>query len=197
MPLPRRLPGPSAAGARRRRGHAPDVVRRHLPGSAELLRATSRSSRSAFLEIYPEFILPPDQVKAWLADRQGAIVGEGARRAVRLEDRRSRSAARAPSTSRSRAVPGSSTSPASTTAADGVDKTQFFFRYDYLDREPRSSARDRSAGTSSRSPTRRGGGVEPDVRRACSPTRPPRRRRRPRRGSSRASRSRSATSARS
>ena len=28
-----------------------------------------------FLEIYPEFVVPPDQVKAWLADRQGAIVG--------------------------------------------------------------------------------------------------------------------------
>ena len=28
-----------------------------------------------FLKIYPEFKLPPDQMKAWLADRQGAIVG--------------------------------------------------------------------------------------------------------------------------
>src|SRR5688572_13806764 len=29
----------------------------------------------AFLKIYPEFVLPPDQAKAWLGDRQGAIVG--------------------------------------------------------------------------------------------------------------------------
>ena len=27
-----------------------------------------------FMKIYPEFKIPPDQVKAWLADRQGAIV---------------------------------------------------------------------------------------------------------------------------
>ena len=29
----------------------------------------------------------------------------------------------------------------------GVDKTQFFFRYDYLEREPRAAARAWSAGT--------------------------------------------------
>ena len=28
-----------------------------------------------FMKIYPEFKIPPDQVKAWLGDRQGAIVG--------------------------------------------------------------------------------------------------------------------------
>ena len=28
-----------------------------------------------FMKIYPEFKMPPDQMKAWLADRQGAIVG--------------------------------------------------------------------------------------------------------------------------
>ena len=28
-----------------------------------------------FFKIYPEFKLPPDQMKAWLADRQGAVVG--------------------------------------------------------------------------------------------------------------------------
>jgi len=29
-----------------------------------------------YLDLYPEFKLPPDQKKAWLADRTGAIVGE-------------------------------------------------------------------------------------------------------------------------
>ena len=29
-----------------------------------------------FLKIYPEFTVPPDQAQAWLADRQGAIVGK-------------------------------------------------------------------------------------------------------------------------
>ena len=28
-----------------------------------------------FLAVYPEFKVPPDQLKAWLADRQGALVG--------------------------------------------------------------------------------------------------------------------------
>ena len=28
-----------------------------------------------FMKIYPEFKMPPEQMKAWLADRQGAIVG--------------------------------------------------------------------------------------------------------------------------
>ena len=38
--------------------------------------------------------------------------------------------------------------------ADGVDKTQFFFRYDYLD-ENRTFGEGTSAGTSSRSTTAR------------------------------------------
>ena len=30
-----------------------------------------------YLKMYPEFVLPPDQMKAWLATRTGAIVGRG------------------------------------------------------------------------------------------------------------------------
>ena len=41
--------------------------------------------------MYPEFTLPPEQMKAWLADRQGAIVGRDLADAVRLEGRRSHS----------------------------------------------------------------------------------------------------------
>jgi len=33
------------------------------------------SVNSDYFELYPEARLPPDQLKAWLADRQGAIVG--------------------------------------------------------------------------------------------------------------------------
>ncbi len=84
-----------------------------------------------FLKIYPEFVLPPDQVKAWLADRQGAIVGKdlAERFGWKIGDR----------------VPltGTIYQPKSGQSwefnvsgiydgADGVDKTQFFFRYDYL-----------------------------------------------------------------
>ena len=84
-----------------------------------------------FLEIYPEFVVPPDQVKAWLADRQGAIVGKdlAERFGWKIGDR----------------VPltGTIYQPKAGQAwefnvsgiydgGDGVDKTQFFFRYDYL-----------------------------------------------------------------
>lgn len=85
-----------------------------------------------FLKVYPEFKLPPDQAKAWLADRQGAIVGADLARRFgwKIGDR----------------VPliGTIWQPKQGqvwnfnidgiyTGDQGVDKTQFFFRYDYLD----------------------------------------------------------------
>lgn len=86
-----------------------------------------------FLKIYPEFELPPDQYKAWLADRQGAIVGVdlAKRFGWKLGDR----------------IPIQATiwQPKQGgqvwefnivglyDGAPGVDKTQLFFRYDYLD----------------------------------------------------------------
>ena len=86
----------------------------------------------SFLKVYPEFAVPPDQVKAWLGDRRGAIVGKdlAKRFGWKVGDR----------------VPlqGTIYRPKSGDvwefnvsgiydAPDGVDKTQFFFRYDYLD----------------------------------------------------------------
>jgi putative ABC transport system permease protein len=85
-----------------------------------------------FLKVYPEYKLPPDQIRAWLGDRQGAIVGRDLadRFGWKLGDR----------------VPlqGTIYQPKAGKAwefnVDGiydgektVDKTQFFFRYDYLD----------------------------------------------------------------
>lgn len=85
-----------------------------------------------FMQIYPEFKIPPDQVKAWLADRQGAVVGVdlAERFGWKLGDR----------------IPivGTIWQPKQGQVWDfnivgiydgdpGVDKTQFFFRYDYLD----------------------------------------------------------------
>lgn len=85
-----------------------------------------------FLQIYKEFQVPPDQIKAWLDDRQGAIVGKdlAERFGWKVGDR----------------VPLKGTIfPPKTgdvwefnvsgiyDGPDGVDKTQFFFRYDYLD----------------------------------------------------------------
>jgi putative ABC transport system permease protein len=85
-----------------------------------------------FLKIYPEFRVPPDQVDAWLSDRQGAIVGRNLaeRFGWKVGDR----------------IPliGTIWQPKQGQvwdfnlrgiydADEGIDKTQFFFRYDYLD----------------------------------------------------------------
>jgi putative ABC transport system permease protein len=85
-----------------------------------------------FMKIYPEFRIPDDQVKAWLADRQGAVVGADLARRFgwKIGDR----------------IPivGTIWQPKQGQVWDfnivgiydgeaGVDKTQFFFRYDYLD----------------------------------------------------------------
>jgi putative ABC transport system permease protein len=86
-----------------------------------------------FLRIYPEFVLPPEQAEAWRNDRQGAIIGRdlAERFGWNIGDR----------------VPLTATiwlpKNGGTTwefnvvgiydGGDGVDKTQMFFRYDYLD----------------------------------------------------------------
>ena len=85
-----------------------------------------------FLKIYPEFVLPPEQAQAWMNDRQGAIVGRDLanRFGWKIGDR----------------VPLTATiwQPKQGTTwefnivgiydgGDAVDKTQMFFRYDYLD----------------------------------------------------------------
>ena len=91
-----------------------------------------------YLKIYKEFRVPPDQMKAWLADRQGAIVGrELAKRfGWKVGDRIP--------------IQGTIFRPKSG-AGDtwlfnvsgiydgdpGTDLTNFFFRYDYLDENRR------------------------------------------------------------
>jgi len=92
-----------------------------------------------YLAMYPEFKLPPDQLKAWLADRQGAIVGRdlATRFNWKIGDR----------------IPIQATiwQPKSGSTWEfnvvgiydgdqGVDKTNFFFRYDYLDENRRNGA---------------------------------------------------------
>jgi putative ABC transport system permease protein len=85
-----------------------------------------------FLKVYPEYKLPPEQIKAWFDDRQGAIVGRD------LADRFGwKVGDRIP-------LQGTIYRPKSGDvwefnisgiydAADGIDKTQFFFHYDYLE----------------------------------------------------------------
>jgi putative ABC transport system permease protein len=90
-----------------------------------------------FLRLYPEFRLPPDQAAAWQADRQGAIVGVDLARRFnwKVGDR----------------IPIQATiwQPKQGQVWEfnivglydgesGVDKTQFFFRYDYLDENRRT-----------------------------------------------------------
>jgi putative ABC transport system permease protein len=85
-----------------------------------------------FMKIYPEYKLPPDQYAAWLADRQGVIVG------VDLAERFGwKIGDRVP-------IQGTIWIPKQGEVWEfnivgmydgdqGIDKTQFFFRYDYLD----------------------------------------------------------------
>jgi putative ABC transport system permease protein len=85
-----------------------------------------------FMQIYQEYELPPEQFEAWLRDRQGAIVGVDLARRFgwQIGDR----------------IPivGTIWQPRSGQVWEfnivgiydggtGVDKTQMFFRYDYLD----------------------------------------------------------------
>ncbi len=88
----------------------------------------------AYMGMYPEFVLPADQMQAWLGDRQGAVAGRD------LADRFGwKVGDRIP-------IQGTIWRPKSGAgdtwefnlvgiydAEPGVDKTQFFFRYDYLD----------------------------------------------------------------
>ncbi len=94
-----------------------------------------------YFGMYPEFKLPPEQMKAWLEDRQGAVVGRdlATRFNWKIGDR----------------IPIRATiwQPKSGTGGTwefnivgiyegdrGVDKTNFFFRYDYLDENRQNGA---------------------------------------------------------
>jgi len=87
----------------------------------------------SFLKIYQEFRVPPDQVKAWLADRQGAIIGRDLanRFGWKIGDRVPLTGTIFPPKG------GGQTWEFNIVGIydgdDGIDKTSFFFRYDYLD----------------------------------------------------------------
>jgi putative ABC transport system permease protein len=90
----------------------------------------------SFMKIYPEFVVPPDQVAAWAGDRQGAIVG------VDLAKRFNwKVGDRIPITGTIWQPKSGQTWEFNVVGMyDGgpsVDKTQFFFRYDYLDENRR------------------------------------------------------------
>ena len=89
-----------------------------------------------FMKLYPEYKVPPEQMKAWLADRQGVMAG------VDLAERFGwKVGDRIP-------IVGTIWQPKQGQVWEfniaglydgdaGVDKTQFFFRYDYLDENRR------------------------------------------------------------
>ncbi len=86
-----------------------------------------------FMKIYPEYVLPPEQMKAWLADRQGVIVGAdlAERFGWKVGDR-------VPLQATIWQPKGGGLTWEFNIAGiydgeQGIDKTQFFFRYDYLD----------------------------------------------------------------
>lgn len=92
-----------------------------------------------WLEMYPEFVLPPDQKKAWLGDRSGAIVGADTARRFgwKVGDRIPLQATifrRPDGAAWEFNISGIYDSP-----VKGTDKTQLFFHYDYLNEAVRNS----------------------------------------------------------
>jgi len=85
-----------------------------------------------FLKIYPEFRLPGEQAAAWLADRQGAVAGRDLAQRFGWEI-----GDRVPLTGTIWQPKQGQTWEFNLVGIydgdDGIDKTQFFFRYDYLD----------------------------------------------------------------
>ena len=152
----------------------------------------------SWLQMYPEFELPADQKKAWIADRTGAVIGAdlAKRYGWKVGDRVPLLAPiyqRAHEGAWEFTIDGIYDS-----AKQGVDKTQFFFHFEYLNEVMRKIP---GAGRSDRVvhlPGRR----SIDVRSArqkestrCSPTRRPKPRPRRKRRSSPIGPNRSATSA--
>jgi putative ABC transport system permease protein len=90
----------------------------------------------SYLAIYPEMKIPAEQVEAWLKDRQGAIVGKdlAERYGWKIGDR-----IPLMSSIWQPKEPWEFNLSGIYDAGPGFDKTQFFFRYDYLD-ENRTAA---------------------------------------------------------
>lgn len=92
-----------------------------------------------WLQMYPEFALPEDQKKAWLADRSGAIVGADTARRFgwKVGDRIPLQATifrRPDGAAWEFNISGIYNSP-----VKGTDKTQLFFHWDYLNEAVRNS----------------------------------------------------------
>ena len=85
------------------------------------------------MTIYKEYMLPPDQMQAWLKDRQGVVIGRDLAERFNWEI-----GDRIPITATIWQPRGGGQTWEFNVVGiydggDGVDRTQFFFRYDYLD----------------------------------------------------------------
>ena len=90
------------------------------------------------LKVYPEYKVPDEQVHKWLSDRQGAIVGKdlAARYGWKIGDRIPLNSAIFEGKE-----PWQFNIDGMYDGGKGVDNTQFFFRYDYLDENRDERAR--------------------------------------------------------
>jgi putative ABC transport system permease protein len=86
-----------------------------------------------FFDLYPEYVVPPDQKKAWLADRSGAIVGSdlAKRFGWKIGDKIPIQATIYQRKDGTR-MWDFNIDGIYTPGKKGVDATQFFFHYDYL-----------------------------------------------------------------
>jgi putative ABC transport system permease protein len=95
--------------------------------------ATIAVEPEPYFGMYPEVHLPPEQMKAWLADRQGAVIGRALANRFKWEI-----GDRVPIRGTIYRMKNGSYAWEFNVvgiydADPGFDKTQFFFRYDYLD----------------------------------------------------------------
>ena len=167
-----------------------------LPGAEQFPREHGSRARELAADV-PEFKLPEDQAKAWIADRTGAIVGIDTAKKYKwkIGDRVPLISPiyRKPDGSPWEfTIDGIYDSP-----VKGTDKTQFFFHWDYINETFRKQEglADQVGWYVVRVKIRPAPTASPRGSTRSSPTRRPRPRRRPRRSSSRTSPARSATSA--
>jgi putative ABC transport system permease protein len=92
----------------------------------------------SYMKMYPEYTLPPEQMQAWLADRQGAVVGKDL--AARFDWKLGDKIPIKGTFNRPKGGDGVTWEFNLVGIYDGepsVDKTQFLFRHDYLDENRR------------------------------------------------------------
>ena len=139
QPLPQSYWAEDPRRAGRHRHHPRQLVRRLSTRTRATSWRTSPSTPRAGSRMYPEFLMPEEQKKAWFANRTGAVVGIDTAKKFgwKVGDH-------VPLISPIYRKPDGS--PWDFTiegiydsASKGVDKTQFFFHYDYMNETLRAA----------------------------------------------------------